>query len=1227
MIVPLASTLDGIAAERFVSLARALGRTSAVLTDADCRRRLDQELTWCRDNPGLNGSQLAYEASIRVLLDVVRLGWKVREEGYGIELISEKTPDSGLNPQEILDEKNRTRAAFRPVVDSQFRDPSVRAFVESMEEPTASSRKKPVTLLIADGEEVHTRLILARSSDEKPPNAAIQPYLQLVTADAIDEFTGHNLREIWRYFRYSWSIPQFATPGRQLLYLVRDAAHPCHAVMGIIGLNNCALQMGAVRETHLGWNFESVTERLESLSQTAPEGLAREIDWMEEQIAAALNDVAWSGLVSPSEVESPHPEMISKLRRRAKEFDRLRDETLREFASSRSGSEMPTYLGEQENLEYGHPPVAEEMLNLEGKPGTRPEVQKARRHLVARKRAALLAELLQARLTIRSHRPNLLNPRTCLITLQTQEVQVAVNTVLAALKSRHAGINMLEISTCGAIPPYNHLLGGKLASLLLFSPQIAADYRRIYEGPSIIASQMKNQAVRRPNELVYLGTTSLYAQGSSQYERLKLPAGTIAPDQPELAFRKLGATSGYGTLQFPPETRGAVERHLESVQEFKDINSIFGEGPSPKFRKLVAGLRAIGFPPTALMRHNCPRLIYSVPLFPGAGDYLNSRPCAIPSYVAEPEKFTDASSRIIDFWKSRWLASRLRHQPSVLALLGAPSWKLSDKLSVERENRQPSAPSATRQRKPPTLWHQLAAAGPQVTSDVLSPADLARLHVIQPVEDFIREKVAAGFSVFLTGNAGDGKTHLLRRLKDDLSAANAEVVEDATALMRENDLSPVLDRWRKAVADRRPFCIAINEFPLYLLRREAKAHLPELVAEISRQIESRLAYGSPAPEEDADHAVLVIDLSLRNPLRRDFASACLEKMLSDEDLLQSAADEPSLAWNLKRLADPQVRERLFLLFERLAALGVRATVRELWIVLARLVTGYRADLPEPLGEGMAHWYSEVLFQTDPRFALFAALVACDPAGISHPVWDARIEEADPGLLPGWFHGVPRPQAAVRLGRKEFFALKRAFYLEHSDGEKCLELESSDLATFRRLLADHSDGDPVARGRLVEAVNRAYSPVSFAGIADSLFLWNGHRFHEQPSEAFVANRRIPADRLELTKARMPGRLREAFPDYFPDHLALLRRGEYPAALRIDAELYQTLMRLRGGLPRKLLAESATFRLEAFLDHLHRGAPPPERQVFSAHLKRRELLVIQMSSANLEQNIQYEQIRRA
>ena len=216
-------------------------------------------------------------------------------------------------------------------------------------------------------------------------------------------------------------------------------------------------------------------------------------------------------------------------------------------------------------------------------------MQKARRHLVARKRASVLADLLHARMILLRHRGALISPATVEQTLFLDEVQVAVNTVLAALKSRFTGINMLEISTCGAIPPYNHLLSGKLASLLLFSTQIAADYRRLYGGPSIIVSQMKNEPVRRANELVYLGTTSLYAQGSSQYQRLSLPA-SIAADQPELRFSQIGLTSGYGTLQFPAETRDTVENHLKTVQQFQDINSIFGEGPSPKLRKLVAGL-------------------------------------------------------------------------------------------------------------------------------------------------------------------------------------------------------------------------------------------------------------------------------------------------------------------------------------------------------------------------------------------------------------------------------------------------------------------------------------------------------------------------------------------------------------------------------------------------------------------------------------------------------------
>ena len=83
---------------------------------------------------------------------------------------------------------------------------------------------------------------------------------------------------------------------------------------------------------------------------------------------------------------------------------------------------------------------------------------------------------------------------------------------------------MMDIIVCGSIPPYNELLGGKLVSILACSPTVIRDYTHRYaQQVSEIASRMKGQRVVRDSRLVYLGTTSLYAIGSSQYNRIKVP--------------------------------------------------------------------------------------------------------------------------------------------------------------------------------------------------------------------------------------------------------------------------------------------------------------------------------------------------------------------------------------------------------------------------------------------------------------------------------------------------------------------------------------------------------------------------------------------------------------------------------------------------------------------------------------------------------------------------------
>ena len=202
----------------------------------------------------------------------------------------------------------------------------------------------------------------------------------------------------------------------------------------------------------------------------------------------------------------------------------------------------------------------------------------------------------------------------------------------------------------------------------MLSPEVGADYRRRYASPSIISSQMKNRPVTRDNTLVYLGTTSLYVHGSSQYNRLQLPAGTIAPDQESIRYNAIGQTSGFGTIQFSSDTSRAIDAYLAHERDFKEVNSVFGEGTSPKLRKLKMGLRGLGFDREKLIQHRHHRLIYGAPLFPKARDWLQERVAELPGYVAAPDGYEDATERIAAFWRRRWLASRLRHQSSMAAL-------------------------------------------------------------------------------------------------------------------------------------------------------------------------------------------------------------------------------------------------------------------------------------------------------------------------------------------------------------------------------------------------------------------------------------------------------------------------------------------------------------------------------------------------------------------------------
>ena len=93
------------------------------------------------------------------------------------------------------------------------------------------------------------------------------------------------------------------------------------------------------------------------------------------------------------------------------------------------------------------------------------------------------------------------------------------------------------------------------------------------------------------------------------------------------------------------------------------------------------------------------------------------------------------------------------------------------------------------------------------------------LHVPTKLDELVPRWLAEGKDVTLTGNPGDGKSHLARRLVGKKLTGAAEVILDLSA----TPTPTVLGRWGAAVAEGRPTLLCANEGPL-------KALLPELRA-------------------------------------------------------------------------------------------------------------------------------------------------------------------------------------------------------------------------------------------------------------------------------------------------------------------------------------------------------------------------------------------------------------
>lgn len=577
-------------------------------------------------------------ASTSVLLDLAHQGWQFKVEKSRL-----RARPPAAHVADPAAEKARIRRQELVKREEQLSEPPTREFIRSMERRRMHGNTLVSVLnLMCDGRELARKIRDAASGSSgsvaEALDGVVQPYLQFVDDKAICEWTGLRLQDVWRYFRHTWTNQYVSVPGRTMFFLVRDAGAPFHPVMGIAALSSPIVQIRE-RDIWLGWHPSAFLTRAR---ENPTDKIAR---WLRQTVDSAIAEIHTADLadsvITRAQLRRPTDETISKL----VAFGRKEREKHHRLMSSKD------YKRADQAARRG------------------PDfwLHQAETHLFKSKRALVLAELLRCDLVLREllgKRPSAAGLRKLL----SDPTGVAVVTrILRKAKADRVGILMADISVCGALPPYGALLGGKLVAMLATSPEVVAAYRRRYsKATSEIASSMKGKAVVRDPSLVFLGTTSLYGSGSSQYNRITIPCDRLGGAAGQLIrYYEQGKSEAFGTSHFSRRTVKALEKLVSQSERGQRVNHVFGEGTSPKMRKIREGLELLGLRADLLLKHGRKRVVYCVPLISNYTDFLVGMDRK-PKYLMPLSNARGRSDAIVQWWRERWFRQRAI-KPEVLA--------------------------------------------------------------------------------------------------------------------------------------------------------------------------------------------------------------------------------------------------------------------------------------------------------------------------------------------------------------------------------------------------------------------------------------------------------------------------------------------------------------------------------------------------------------------------------
>lgn len=1144
--IPFRPKLEGDFRVRFYNAVSEINeRTSSI----DIEKIAENEITWVQDVCTYNlGQRKKYRAIWMLFRDLTRASWKAT---YRDGVLYMSLPS--LNGADIHDSSSpEVKKLLRSWMSESRHERlvSYKDFIQKMERDNTSGHN--ITELIADGDELAKRLELAHHGDIKPSEAII-PYLQLVTENEKDKYTEIKLSEIWRYFRLTWSTPAETTPGRTMQYLIRDAAHPMHAVMGIASLENCAVQI-TCRDDYIGWNQRAFINHVTTLTS---EEAKSEFQRLLHYIEVGISGINYTELCSDAFIQRPTEEGIQQLLDVATNEEHKRQESLR--------GELEEGIEESEKSELGR--ISKETENA----------------LYNRKRAGQLGRLLTAKKALLELCEAENFADIWLDFCNSESGNSAIRNALIAQKTQHIGSSLMELNVCGAVPPYNEILAGKLVALLATSPKVIHDYKERYANKaSMIASRLKGKDVIRPADLVYVGTTSLYYVGSSQYNRLKIPGAVFESDF-DVVWKRLGMTVGFGTMHISKATTQSL---MEATSEgFNRINHVFGEGASPKMRLLSMAIRELlessNEDSKDFTKHAMSRIVYGACLAKNTFEYLLGK-ADKPEYYSDIEDYNAGTQKVIDFWTSRWLNSRLNFEPIYQRIrdfnkqefLVSNQIKTDEKWKFEKLKEVPQMPSNDK-KKVGLQFIRDFYRGTSAYADHINPELLSYIHLKTKLDEAVVEAVKSGKDVVLTGNPGDGKTHIIRVLKEQLEHLGKPVVVELDASTLSNE--EIYTRWKRARENAAPFVIAINAAVLYSVYKSYPNFLP--IKEAYLLMANAVVFHGEQTDNDT---LVVFDLSKREVLNLEILKQAITKM-TNESHYRECAGCPLVSScvvhkNRKLLNSALFQERLSLIFQRVSLRGYHATLREIQSFIAYLIFGNRScNQLNQTAENSEYDLVNLIYSG--KGNLFVAINdAIDPVDISHPIWDEKILsnaiDSD-----SWVDGYEVPAEAIAYDNEKLFNLrKRQFFFFNRYGNELLTILDDDTTRFKNFL-DQDDGKIIKE--MITKLNSFFGSVNSSNT--KLQIWSGHRYNNEPRKVLISAGTIKKNEFSIGRPSLLKSIQTGI-DMALNYVRLEKKDSPNIFLKVDFTMYLLLNEAERGVPVLFMESDLVKKVWRFIEQL-------------------------------------------